>query len=237
MKYKNNKIELENEGYSIIFSLFSDKEISEIICCIEEAEKKDSSFLRTKDLFAIRQLMNVIPELKGHIFNHNFSNLLSDLGFSEKSLTKAIYFDKPSSSNWFVAYHQDLSISVDQKTELENYSKWTFKKGQHGVQPPVEILENTTTIRIHLDKTNEKNGALKVIPGSHLNGVYRAEFLDKKTEQICSVEKGGVMLMKPLTFHASSRTINNKRRRVIHMEFCNHQLAKPLNWLERMVIK
>lgn len=42
------------------------------------------------------------------------------------------------------------------------------------------------------------------------------------------------MLMKPLTMHASNRTTNLKRRRVIHLEFCNQDLAKPLNWLEKI---
>src|SRR5690606_13134007 len=118
--------------------------------------------------------------------------LISDLSESEYFLTKAIYFDKPSESNWFVAYHQDLSISVDQKTELENYTNWTFKKGQYGVQPPLEILEDTITVRIHLDKTDKNNGAIKVIPKSHLKGIVRADSKDwnLKDEFNCEVEKG-----------------------------------------------
>jgi hypothetical protein len=38
--------------------------------------------------------------------------------------------------------------------------------------------------------------------------------------------------MKPLLLHASNRTANNKRRRVIHLEFNSHQLTKPLEWSE-----
>ena len=99
--------------------------------------------MKTKDLFAIRQLIKNVPELTDLLFNEKLTELISDLSESEYFLTKAIYFDKPSESNWFVAYHQDLSISVDQKTELENYTNWTFKKGQYGVQPPIEVLEDT----------------------------------------------------------------------------------------------
>ena len=43
---------------------------------------------------------------------------------------KSIYFDKPESSNWFVAYHQDLTISVDQKMELNGFGPWTVKQNQ-----------------------------------------------------------------------------------------------------------
>ncbi|MEE9430807.1 MAG: phytanoyl-CoA dioxygenase family protein [Melioribacteraceae bacterium] len=239
MNYKTNKIELEQNGYSIVNGLYSDLEISQILSLIESSSKDINSFLKTKDLFAIRQLTNVIPELKQYLFNQKIIELLSNLSDSEYFLTKAIYFDKPSESNWFVAYHQDLSISVDKKANTDDYVNWTFKKGQYGVQPPIKILKDSITIRIHLDKTDRNNGALKVIPKSHLKGIYRSESINwgEETEFICDVDKGGVMLMKPLTLHASNRTTNEKQRRVIHLEFCNHELAEPLNWLERSKVK
>ena len=234
MNYSKNKIELEENGYSVLTDLYSDNEISGILACIENAVQDRNSFMKTKDLFAIRQLIKNVPELSNLLFNKKLTELIFDLSESEYFLTKAIYFDKPSESNWFVAYHQDLSISVDKKADLENYENWTFKKGQYGVQPPIEILQDTITIRIHLDKTNKNNGALKVIPKSHLNGIIRADSKDWNLENefICEVEKGGAMLMKPLTLHASNRTTNGKKRRVIHLELNKHKLTEPLNWLE-----
>lgn len=239
MNYEKNKIELEENGFSALADLYSEKEINGILACIENANQDGNSFMKTKDLFAIRQLIKNVPELSDLLFNEKLIQLISDLSESEYFLTKAIYFDKPSESNWFVAYHQDLSISVDQKTELENYTNWTFKKGQYGVQPPIEVLEDTITIRIHLDKTDKNNGALKVIPKSHLKGIIRTESKDwdLHNEFICEVEKGGAMLMKPLTLHASNRTTNAKKRRVIHLELNKHHLTNPLNWLEYYGIK
>ena len=239
MNYARNKTELEENGFSVLTDLYSENEISQILACIENAEQDGNSFMKTKDLFAIRQLIKNLPELTDLLFNKKLTELISALSESEYFLTKAIYFDKPSESNWFVAYHQDLSISVDKKADLENYMNWTFKKGQHGVQPPIEILQDTITIRIHLDKTDKDNGALKVIPKSHLNGIIRADSKNWNVDNqfICEVEKGGAMLMKPLTLHASSRTTNGKQRRVIHLEFNKHNLTEPLNWLEHYEIK
>ena len=45
-----------------------------------------------------------------------------------------------------------------------------MKEGIPHVQPPTAILEQMLTVRIHLDRTDESNGALKVIPGSHRQG-------------------------------------------------------------------
>jgi ectoine hydroxylase-related dioxygenase (phytanoyl-CoA dioxygenase family) len=239
MNYERNKIELEENGFSVLTDLYSENEIYQVSACIENAKHEGDSFMKTKDLFAIRQLMKNVPELSNLLFNKKMTELISDLSESEYFLTKAIYFDKPSESNWFVAYHQDLSISVDKKMELENYVNWTLKKEQYGVQPPIEILKDTITIRIHLDKTSKNNGALKVIPKSHLNGITRADSKDWniKNEFVCEVEKGGAMLMKPLTLHASNRTTNGKKRRVIHLEFNKHNLTEPMEWLERYELK
>lgn len=80
---------------------------------------------------------------------------------------------------------------------------------------------------------------LRIIPKSHNQGVLRKDSkewqIDK--EYICNVKKGGIMLMKPLILHASNKTTNNKRRRVIHLEFNNNELEFPLNWLEKKEIK
>ena len=238
MNYNRAKNELEEKGYALLENCYSSHEIQKIINCIQGIDQKGSSFLKSKDVFAIRQLFKVIPQLKDLVFNQKLNTLLSKFYPSNYFLTKAIYFDKPSTSNWFVPYHQDLSVSVNQKVELDGYTNWTSKKGQFGVQPPIEILARTITLRIHFDQTDQFNGALKVIPKSHKRGVIRAasKDWDSSAEQICAIEKGGVMLMKPLTLHASNRTTNNKQRRVIHLEFCDMELSEPLEWLERVAL-
>ena len=234
MNYDKYKQELKKNGYSILSKIYSDDEIDKILALIRSTSQDENSFVKTEDLFAIRQLIRNIPSLADLLLNNRMKELLSFFFESPYFLTKAIYFDKPVKSNWFVAYHQDLSISVNTKADIGNYTNWTFKKGQYGVQPPIKILQDTLTIRIHLDKTDKHNGALKVIPKSHLNGIVRVsenkEIL--KNEVICEVDKGGIMLMNPLTLHSSKRTTNGKRRRVIHLEFNKHALAEPLKWLE-----
>jgi ectoine hydroxylase-related dioxygenase (phytanoyl-CoA dioxygenase family) len=94
------------------------------------------------------------------------------------------------------------------------------------------------TVRIHLDDTNEDNGALKVIPGTHLNGILPSSAiqLGLPTEVSCNVRAGGIMLMKPLLLHSSARTTDGRPRRVIHIEFANEELPAGLQWAERMRI-
>ena len=235
MKHIN---EINSEDFAIIDNVYSENEIEKIISEIEkitENETENSTFRKSQDLFAIRQFHKEIPETLNFIFNQNLREIIK-LNFGENYfITKSIYFDKPEKSNWFVAYHQDLTISVDRKVEIENYENWTTKQNQFVVQPPKEILEQNFTIRIHIDKTTKENGALKVLNKSHRKGIVRTENieLENETETICEVEKGGIMIMKPLIFHASNKTTNNERRRVIHIEFSNKKLPNKLEWSEK----
>jgi hypothetical protein len=53
-------------------------------------------------------------------------------------------------------------------------------------------------------------------------------------EEICRVNSGGIMIMRPLLQHASNRTTSKKRRRVIHIELSNTPLPKGLKWAEAL---
>lgn len=230
------RTQIEHTGFVTINNVFSDGEVEKILQLINQADTSRTTFRKSADLFAIRQFFKEEPEIGNLILNDEFKLLIYGLFGSDYFIVKSIYFDKPEQSNWFVSYHQDLTISVDKKVELDDYSKWTVKQYQFSVQPPLDILKQIYTVRIHLDDTNENNGALKVVPGSHLKGVYRSEDINwsNETEHICEVPKGGVMIMKPLLLHSSSRTTNNNKRRVIHIEFCNQELHEELKWVERV---
>jgi len=221
-----NKEALHKNGYLITKSVFKDKELEELINLLKTSEKN----------YAVRQLITKEPKNQKIIFqNEKFKELYNSVCTKDYFLSKAIFFNKPRKSNWFVSYHQDLSISAKEKVKVKDYTNWTNKNGQLGVIPPKEILERTITIRIHLDKTDETNGALRVIPNSHTKGIIRIDTSFNKNdfgkEVLCKVDKGAIMLMKPLLLHASSKSISEFDRRVIHLEFCNKEI--PMQWLEK----
>ena len=234
-KLEKHKIQIQEFGFTTIDFVYTNEEIDTILRSIEQADTSKETFRKSNDLFAIRQFLKELPETKELIFNEKLKEVINSIFGSKYFVVKSIYFDKPEASNWYVAYHQDLTISVDKKIILENFGPWTTKQNQFAVQPPIEILENIFTIRIHLDETTSENGALKVIEKSHSRGIYRPETIDwnHEKETLCNVKKGGIMIMKPLLLHSSGRTTNNKKRRVIHIEFSDTELPEELNWSER----
>ncbi|MEO5681848.1 MAG: phytanoyl-CoA dioxygenase family protein [Chitinophagaceae bacterium] len=232
------KKELEQKGFAIIDGVFTDNEVAAINTFIETNKESLPEAKKSKDLFSIRGLFAKLPGIKKQIFNSNIKMLIRDVFGPAYFVTKGLYFDKPSMSNWFVAYHQDLSISVSNRTNSSSYRGWTIKDGQSGVQPPVKILADIYTIRIHLDDCTAQNGALHVIPGSHKNGVYKRLENDsiKETEVICEVPKGGIMLMRPLLLHASHKSTATANRRVLHLEFSHTELPDSIHWAEKELI-
>jgi ectoine hydroxylase-related dioxygenase (phytanoyl-CoA dioxygenase family) len=219
------------DGYKIIEKVYSETEVNEIIRQIEASSRASENFRQSGEMFAIRQVFREMPSLKPLVFKKALQEIIRTSFGPDYFLVKAIYFDKPALSNWFVSYHQDLSIAVDKKVMIEGFNHWTKKNDQYNVQPPREILESVYTIRIHLDDCTTENGALFVIPGSHQHGITRAASND--AEIACEVKKGGIMIMRPLLWHSSRKSTIDSNRRVLHLEFCNSHLPEPIDWAEK----
>ncbi len=224
---KKIRQELNDNGFVIKNKLFSNQEIDALLAAIDKAQKAENTF-------AIRQFLKIVPLAIPLIFTENFKCFVKEDFGEDYFLIKAIYFDKPPTANWIVPWHQDLTIVTAQKEKVRGFSKWRLKKGINYVHPPVEILENILTIRIHLDNCTKENGALQVIPASHKNGIGEKLAIAQEKPVICEVKRGGVLVMKPLLYHASKRTANNLNRRVIHLEFIDKALSEPLIYGERI---
>ncbi|MBZ0114820.1 MAG: phytanoyl-CoA dioxygenase family protein [Thermoanaerobaculia bacterium] len=150
--------------------------------------------------------------------------------------TKLTLFTKTTKANWLVAWHQDLNITVRHRLEVPGFTAWSTKEGVVHVRPPVEVLEGVLAIRLHLDDTPADNGALRVLPGSHLHGRLSNDKIDRfrreTPETVCEVSVGGAMLMSPLLLHASSKASSPTQRRVLHFEYSASSLPSGLEWVD-----
>lgn len=123
-----NKQQLDELGFTVLDDIFSNEEIENILFTINSADSTNPTFRKSKDLFAIRQFLIEIPALRSILFNDKLRSTIKNLLGENFFLVKSIYFDKPEKSNWFVSYHQDLTISVDIKGDIPNYGPWTVNK-------------------------------------------------------------------------------------------------------------
>ena len=144
------------------------------------------------------------------------------------------YFEKSKDQNWLVPVHQDLSIQVREKIACPELSGWSEKEGSIFVQPPQSVLENVIAVRLHIDDCSAEDGPLRIVPGSHKSGrMTNQQALverDKQGETVCTVERGGALVLKPLLLHASSKASGNSKRRVLHFVYGPQSLPYGLKW-------
>ncbi|MCB1088128.1 MAG: phytanoyl-CoA dioxygenase family protein [Verrucomicrobiae bacterium] len=156
----------------------------------------------------------------------------------EMGLVRGILFDKTPSENWPVRWHQDLTIAVRSRADVDGFGPWSIKEGVVHVQAPVTLLSRMITLRIHLDDTTAANGALMVIPGSHSMGKIDLDSTSAESlasPVCCECRPGDILAMSPLIVHASKRSENPDRRRVIHFEYADTSCpGEGLEWHESL---
>ena len=86
-------------------------------------------------------------------------------------------------------------------------------------------VEQVLALRVHLDDSESANGPLRVIPETHYDGVLSDSEIQKRASTLqgveCTVASGGVIAMRPLIIHASSKAENGSPRRVLHIEYAS----------------
>jgi Phytanoyl-CoA dioxygenase (PhyH) len=94
-----------------------------------------------------------------------------------------------------------------------------------GDKAPADALSRVIAVRVHLDNSDADNGPLRVIPGTHMHGVLGddqiARLVRVRHAVDCLVAAGGVIAMRPLILHASSKARSDRPRRVLHIEYAD----------------
>ena len=146
---------------------------------------------------------------------------------SEPIPFRATLFAKTGKANWLVVWHQDTALPLEAKVDSADWGPWSTKEGILYAHAPAWALSRVVALRLHLDDSSRDNGPLRVIPGSHAHGVLSdEEVFDMArrcggSERDCIVARGGVLAMRPLLIHASSKSTSMAPRRVLHIEYAD----------------
>jgi ectoine hydroxylase-related dioxygenase (phytanoyl-CoA dioxygenase family) len=226
---------VERDGFAIVPDVIDEREIARLLSALERAEHSAGARQQRGSVYAVRNLLEAVPEV-GEVFEASrVRSLMEGVLGASCFVVRSMLFDKTPEANWKVAWHQDLSIAVRARLDAEGFGGWSEKAGITHVQPPAEVLERMLAVRLHLDASDEANGPLRVISGSHARGRLNAEMIAQAQKQStavsCLVPRGGALLMRPLLLHASSASrVPQRHRRVIHLEFAAAQLPAGLEW-------
>jgi ectoine hydroxylase-related dioxygenase (phytanoyl-CoA dioxygenase family) len=163
-------------------------------------------------------------ESVGHVANdRRMLMLAAEFIGSSPMPFKATLFDKSPDSNWLVVWHQDIALPVRARVEADGWGPWSTKGGQLYAHAPASVLEQVVALRLHLDDSTADNGSLRVLPGTHVFGRLSEDRIRELARDVlpveCTVGAGGVVAMRPLIVHASSKSRSASSRRVLHIEY------------------
>ncbi len=232
--------EFDHNGFAVIPDVFDAATVGELSQRVDTARQSNNSenVANRSGTYALRNLTDVVPEVAAVVSHRAVVDLVNRVVGSDAFMVRSTLFDKTPGANWGVPWHQDLSIAVAERHEVDGFSAWTRKAGVPCVQPPLNMMRRVLALRLHLDDCSAANGALKVLPGTHRLDKFDNNAVERQQGQteefICEVPAGGVVLMRPLLLHASSPMEVETSRRVIHFEFANFELPEPLQWRYRI---
>ena len=146
------------DGVAVVPAVLSAEDADRLIAALGEATH------------AIRNLMEAVPEVAAIARLPAVRALAEALLGPACFAVRGLFFDKTAKANWKVAWHQDLTIAVRDRREVDGFGPWSEKAGIPHVQPPVDLLGRMVAIRLHLDPCGPENGPLRVVPGSHAAG-------------------------------------------------------------------
>lgn len=203
------------EGFSILPEIISNREIARLVASLQRSELPRSRAgmrhaMKNADVSALARdarLMALAQQVLG----------------PEALPFRATLFDKSPVSNWLVVSHQDTALPLQQRRDTPGWGPWSIKDGVNYAHAPAAALENVLALRLHLDDSVAENGPLRILPKTHTLGVLTDETLHDLSTQIpavdCLVPRGGILAMRPLLVHASSKSQSKAPRRVLHIEY------------------
>src|SRR5262249_53894862 len=131
-------------------------------------------------------------------------------------------------SNWLVVWHQDTALPLQARIEKSGWGPWSIKDDVNYAHAPGSALEQLLALRVHLDDSTSENGPLKILPGTHRHGVFSDYQIHDLTTLIspldCVGTRRGLLAMRPLNVHASSKSTSVLPRRFLHVEYTSSPL-------------
>jgi ectoine hydroxylase-related dioxygenase (phytanoyl-CoA dioxygenase family) len=208
---------IQKHGFAIIPELVRRQDVDDLL---EELSKADLSRSRAGVRHAMR-----LPAVSTMAQDARLLRIAQETLGRDAFPFRATLFDKSPTANWLVVWHQDTALPLRERREAPGWGPWSVKDGVIYAHAPESALSQVLALRLHLDDSTAENGPLRVLPGTHTLGVLTDNALHDLSKKIaaidCVVARGGMLAMRPLIVHASSKSQSDAPRRVLHIEYAS----------------
>ena len=132
----------DKRGFEIIDNAFENQIIDRLTKELSRFDFGKSAKRRNSVAFGVRNLLNVAPVVKDFSDSESVRQIIEPIAGKNARVVRAIFFDKTPEANWKVPFHQDLTITVRERREVDGFVSWTTKADVWHVQPPASVIEN-----------------------------------------------------------------------------------------------
>jgi ectoine hydroxylase-related dioxygenase (phytanoyl-CoA dioxygenase family) len=216
--FGSNRTQADDFGYRIVPGCLSIAECDDIAGALSTPEAVSRSRAGARHLMAQ-------PIVSALANDRRLTELAKEWLGAVAIPFRATLFETSGSTNWLIPWHQDTALPLARRFETVGWGPWSEKAGATYAHAPAWALSRVIAMRVHLDASTADNGPLRVIPGSHLRGVLTdqtvMEFVSTNGHVECCVPRGGVIAMRPLIIHASSKARSENYRRVLHIQYAD----------------
>ena len=206
---------VEEQGFAIVPDVLTNEDLAALL---KEFSRSDL----TRGRAGVRHAMKR-PAVSALAHDIRVLKVAREILGSNALPFRATLFDKSASANWLVVWHQDTALPLRERREVPGWGPWSIKEGLNYSHAPAKALEQVLALRVHLDDSTRENGPLRVLPGTHSSGILTDDAIHQLSIRVpavdCPVSKGGVLAMRPLVVHASSKSHSANPRRVLHIEY------------------
>ena len=206
---------IQKQGYAIIPGILESNEVNRLL---DELSRVD--LLRSRA--GMRHAMK-LPAVAALAQDARLIGIAREALGAEAFPFRATLFDKTPSANWLVVWHQDTALPLRERRETLGWGPWSVKDGLNYAHAPASALSQVLALRVHFDDSTSENGPLRVVPRTHTLGVLTDDQIHELSTTVapvdCLVPIGGVLVMRPLMVHASSKSHSEIPRRVMHIEY------------------
>lgn len=206
---------IEEQGFAVVPSVLSTRELIPILVSLADLQPP-------RGRAGIRHVLSH-PTVKVVADNPRLVEMAQAVLGSAAFPFRATLFDKTPEGNRLMSWHQDTALPVEAQVDASGWGPWSEKEGVIYAQAPASALQQILALRLHLDDCGEENGPMRVIPGTHGLGILSDAEIERHTTYDdpvdCLAARGGVVAMRPLVIHASSKSRSQAQRRVLHIEY------------------
>lgn len=205
----------DHEGFATLDEGLAECEVSELLEEFPPSGRKPGQA-------GIRHVLKR-PKVAQVAYDPRFLGIVREVLGPEAFPFRATLFDKSAERNWLIAWHQDTALPLRERREVAGWGPWSLKDRVMYAHAPASALTQVLALRIHLDNSTLLNGPLRILPSTHMSGVLNDDEIHRLSTRIpavtCTVPQSGVLAMRPLVVHASSKSQNDLPRRVLHIEY------------------